>query len=197
MTAAEPKIKELNSRVAVVAVPEPIGSVADDQLAAFDVIVATLPLDLAELHRLNRICRDGGKKFYAAASHGLYGYVFCDLFKHRYSVEVKQRPDSSADKVVKWHDQEYVSLSDMLKQTLEKRLRPRELRRVSPVLPCLLGRRHVRVRSACLADILGSLSFQSQHGRVPLAVDHDTFLPLVHEQCIRLGISPIPDDSIA
>ena len=50
------------------------------------MIIAT-DLDLATLSTINASCRLCNRPFYAAGSHGLYGYIFADLISHEYVIE--------------------------------------------------------------------------------------------------------------
>ena len=52
----------------------------------FDMIIAT-DLDLAALSTINTACRFVNKPFYAAGSHGFYGFIFADLISHDYVIE--------------------------------------------------------------------------------------------------------------
>lgn len=52
----------------------------------FDMIIAT-DLDLAPLATINAACRFVNKPFYAAGSHGMYGFIFADLITHDFVVE--------------------------------------------------------------------------------------------------------------
>lgn len=54
--------------------------------ANFDVIIAT-DLDFNSTNTLNLCARLANRPFYSGASHGLYGYIFADLIKHKFVVE--------------------------------------------------------------------------------------------------------------
>ena len=56
----------------------------DDFIKSFDVVCAT-GCGMTTLKRLDRVCRDGGVKFYAGDVFGFYGYMFADLGKHEYA----------------------------------------------------------------------------------------------------------------
>ena len=53
---------------------------------SFDVIIAT-ELDLDTLSTINGCARLSSRPFYAAGTHGFYGYVFADLITHDYVIE--------------------------------------------------------------------------------------------------------------
>ncbi len=54
--------------------------------STFDIVVAT-ELDINTLSTINASCRLSNKPFYAAGSHGFYGYIFADLIQHDYVIE--------------------------------------------------------------------------------------------------------------
>ncbi len=58
-----------------------------------DGLVSDLPLQPIEIFinvahplkiRINDVCRQHQKPFYAGGSYGLLGYIFCDLLQHDY-----------------------------------------------------------------------------------------------------------------
>ena len=57
-----------------------------DFYAMFDMVIAT-DLDLLPLSTINASCRFVNKPFYAAGSHGFYGFIFADLISHDYVIE--------------------------------------------------------------------------------------------------------------
>ena len=84
--AALPQILRLNPRVALYADPNSVDSKYPDYFSSFDITIATC-LDINTLSNINASCRLNGRKFYAADTHGLYGYVFADLILHDFVVE--------------------------------------------------------------------------------------------------------------
>lgn len=52
----------------------------------FDMVIAT-DLDLVPFSMVNAACRFVNKPFYAAGSHGMYGFIFADLITHDYVIE--------------------------------------------------------------------------------------------------------------
>ncbi|KAF1362060.1 hypothetical protein EJ07DRAFT_163935 [Lizonia empirigonia] len=85
--AAAPQLQKLNPRVKV---KVHTGSILAENetsfYAQFDVIIAT-DLDFNSTNTLNLCARLANRPFYAGASHGLYGYIFADLIKHKFAVE--------------------------------------------------------------------------------------------------------------
>ena len=84
--AALPQILKLNPRVALFADPNPARSKFPEYFSSFDITIAT-NLDIDTLTAINTSCRFNGRKFYAADTHGMYGYVFADLILHDFVVE--------------------------------------------------------------------------------------------------------------
>ena len=74
----------LNPMVTVTADTASIDEKDDDFIKSFDVVCAT-GCGTTTLKRLDRVCRDGGVKFYAGDVFGFYGYMFADLGKHEYA----------------------------------------------------------------------------------------------------------------
>lgn len=84
--AALPQILKLNPRVALFADPDPVASKYPEYFSTFDITIAT-NLSIDVLTDINAACRINGRKFYAADTHGMYGYVFADLILHEFVVE--------------------------------------------------------------------------------------------------------------
>ena len=84
--AALTQIQKLNPRVSLYADQDPISSKSPEYFAAYDITIATC-LDINTLSMINASCRISNRKFYAADSHGMYGYVFADLIMHDFVIE--------------------------------------------------------------------------------------------------------------
>lgn len=84
--AAAPAVARLNPRVQVRVDAESVAAKGPGYFAAFDVVIAT-DLDPDAFNIINTATRINGKPFYAAGSHGLYGFVFSDLIEHDYVIE--------------------------------------------------------------------------------------------------------------
>lgn len=87
--AAVTQVRTLNPRVALHVDTENILSKSPEFYSLFDMVIAT-DLDLTLLSNINAACRFVGKPFYAAGSHGMYGFVFADLITHEYVIEREQ-----------------------------------------------------------------------------------------------------------
>ncbi|KAI4206082.1 MAG: hypothetical protein LQ348_001082 [Seirophora lacunosa] len=84
--AAASQVRALNPRVALSVDMENILLKPPEFYSMFDMIIAT-DLDLAPLATINAACRFVNKPFYAAGSHGMYGFIFADLITHDFVIE--------------------------------------------------------------------------------------------------------------
>ncbi|KAI9799688.1 MAG: hypothetical protein M1825_004423 [Sarcosagium campestre] len=84
--AAAPQIRKLNPRVALTVDTTDVSLKTPDFFQPFDVIIATC-LDLDILFTINAACRLWNRPFYAAGTHGFYGFIFADLISHEYVIE--------------------------------------------------------------------------------------------------------------
>ncbi|PTB41367.1 uncharacterized protein TrAFT101_010021 [Trichoderma asperellum] len=84
--AASVALRKLNPRVQVVVDPEGVKSKGPSYFANFDIIIAT-DLDPDSFNLINTATRINGKAFYAAGTHGMYGFIFSDLIEHDYVIE--------------------------------------------------------------------------------------------------------------
>ncbi|CAJ2507014.1 Uu.00g082000.m01.CDS01 [Anthostomella pinea] len=81
--AAAGQIQKLNPRVKVYPDPDSIMNKGASYFSAFDIVIAT-DLNPTLLAFINTATRLHNIQFYAAGSHGFYGYIFCDLIEHDY-----------------------------------------------------------------------------------------------------------------
>jgi ubiquitin-like 1-activating enzyme E1 A len=84
--AALSQIQKLNPRVRLNADQDAISAKPPEYFAAYDITIATC-LDIVTLSMINASCRISNRKFYAADTHGMYGYVFADLIMHDFAIE--------------------------------------------------------------------------------------------------------------
>lgn len=87
--AARPNIQKLNPRVRVHIDTEGVTTKVPSYFAAFDVVIAT-DLDPTAFNLINIATRLNKKPFYAAGTHGMYGFIFSDLIQHTYVIERDQ-----------------------------------------------------------------------------------------------------------
>ena len=110
---------------------------------------------------MNAACRVNSKPFYCAGSHGIYGYMFADLIQHAFSYErdpsnTALKPGDAETTTRTIIDVKRVDTAEKKKELVTKqeiyqplilvnsaplpdeiRTKPRRLRAVSPLLPCL------------------------------------------------------------
>ncbi|GJC95358.1 thiF family protein [Colletotrichum higginsianum] len=84
--AAAAAIQKLNPRVQVHVDAEGIKSKGTSYFSAFDIVIAT-DLDPDSLNIINTATRLHQRSFYAAGTHGMYGFIFSDLIEHDYVIE--------------------------------------------------------------------------------------------------------------
>jgi ubiquitin-like 1-activating enzyme E1 A len=84
--AALPAAQKLNPRVQVHADVEGVKSKGPSYFGSFDIVIAT-DLDPDSFNLINTATRLNGRKFYAASTHGFYGFIFSDLIEHDYVIE--------------------------------------------------------------------------------------------------------------
>ncbi|KAL8944431.1 MAG: hypothetical protein Q9216_000482 [Gyalolechia sp. 2 TL-2023] len=84
--AAVTQVRTLNPRVALHIDMENILAKPPDFYSMFNMVIAT-DLDLTLLSNINAACRFVNVPFYAAGSHGTYGFIFADLITHDYVIE--------------------------------------------------------------------------------------------------------------
>ncbi|POS78224.1 ThiF family protein [Diaporthe helianthi] len=89
--AALPQVQKLNPRVTVIADTDDVRFKGASYFALFDMVIAT---DLAPdaLNIINTATRLNMRPFYAAGTHGLYGFIFADLIEHTFSIE-REKPN--------------------------------------------------------------------------------------------------------
>ncbi|KAK0732801.1 hypothetical protein B0T21DRAFT_452341 [Apiosordaria backusii] len=83
--AASTSIQRLNPRVTVNIDTVDIRLKPPAYFSAFDIIIAT-DLDAPTLNLINTATRLNNRKFYAAGSHGMYGFLFSDLIEHDFII---------------------------------------------------------------------------------------------------------------
>jgi ubiquitin-like 1-activating enzyme E1 A len=83
--AASAAIQRLNPRVRVIVDTVDIRLKPPTFYAPFDIIIAT-DLDSQTLNLVNTATRLNNRPFYAAGSHGMYGFLFADLIEHDFVI---------------------------------------------------------------------------------------------------------------
>lgn len=84
--AASVNLQKLNPRVSVHVDAEGVKAKGPSYFASFDIVIAT-DLDPDSYNLINTATRLNGKAFYAAGTHGMYGFIFSDIIEHDYVIE--------------------------------------------------------------------------------------------------------------
>lgn len=157
--AASEALRRLNPRVAVTVDTDDIRAKGPSYFAPFSVVIAT-DLDSSTLNVINTATRLNNRPFYAAGSHGMYGFIFADLIEHDYVIERAKSNVTTAlraesrtrsviavatkkddDKVEQVTKRELYSTwllaSDVAPLPAEITSSPRRRRAVTPALSCL------------------------------------------------------------
>jgi ubiquitin-like 1-activating enzyme E1 A len=157
--AASAAIRRMNPRVTVNVDTDDIRSKGPSYFAPFDIVIAT-DLDTSTLNVINTAARLNNRPFYAAGSHGMYGFIFADLIEHDYVIErqksnintalkaetrtrsvIAVNPKKDDDKVEQVTKRELYSTwllaSDVAPLPAEITKSPRRRRAVTPIFSCL------------------------------------------------------------
>lgn len=84
-------IQKLNPRVNVIVDTDDVRLKTASYFALFDMVIAT-DLDPDALNIINTATRLNIRPFYAAGTHGLYGFIFADLIEHDFVIE-REKPN--------------------------------------------------------------------------------------------------------
>lgn len=84
-------IQKLNPRVSVLVDTDDVRLKTASYFALFNMVIAT-DLDPDALNIINTATRLNGCPFYAAGTHGLYGFIFADLIEHDFVIE-REKPN--------------------------------------------------------------------------------------------------------
>ncbi|KAF1981780.1 hypothetical protein K402DRAFT_364012 [Aulographum hederae CBS 113979] len=157
--AVLPNLQKLNPRVHLTANPSGILTLPTEFYTPFSMVIAT-DLSFPILSTINAATRITSRPFYAAASHGFYGYIFADLISHTYviersksNVETKLGPESATRSIISvstkkenktvielvTKEEKYTPLVLANSSPLPPQIQnsSRKLRQVSPLLTCL------------------------------------------------------------
>jgi len=129
------EVRRLNPRVTVTCDTSSIASKHSSFFQKFDVVIAT-ELLLSEMISINEYTRAQSMPFYAASLHGLCGIAFVDLIKHSFLVNTPpSKHDKKPDPAASQRTETYCSLTSSLSSPYGKSIKPRQARKVSPLLP--------------------------------------------------------------
>jgi len=196
--AALPQLQKLNPRVLLFNDPAPALEKLPEYFSSFDITIATgLPLEI--LSTINTACRFYNRKFYAADTHGMYGFVFADLILHNFVVE-KER-GNKATKALEFETTTRSILSVTAKRennkvveivTKQEVYSPLILANSSPLASNISKNRRARMQVTPLLSCLRALfDFQKvSGGRLPShnRADLEIFTKLAHEKHLELQL---------
>lgn len=164
----------LNPRVKLDVVAGAVDAQSDDFLGGFDCVLA-IGQPLAVLRRLNAVCRAHKRAFYAAECPGLFGFAFADLGEvHGFVVE-RELVDAATKerrKTTVALQESFVTLDTALASSFAATLRPKQRKRIEPLLPCFLA----------------LLAWRESRSDAELASFTDEFAALVAEKAAQLGL---------
>jgi ubiquitin-like 1-activating enzyme E1 A len=195
--AASEALRRLNPRVQVTVDMDEIRLKGPSYFQPFNVVIAT-DLDSSTLNVINTATRLNNRPFYAAGSHGMYGFIFADLIEHDYVLEREKsnrdtrvgaesrtrsvvavntkKEDSKVEQVTKRElYSTWLLASDVAPLPTEITSRPRARRAVTPALSCLRA----------------LWEFTQLHGRAPSQNNHNDlaqFTLLAGQKHTALGL---------
>lgn len=199
--AASRALQELNPRVKVISETRDITEILLTQPAyfqAFDITIAT-DLAITFLNDINAAARLSTRPFYAAGSHGFYGFVFADLIEHTFTITrdkgnmiTKIGPESATRSIIssttrKENDKQLEQV------TKHESYQPMILANTSPLPPSYLNnRRRLRSVTPLLPCLRALWDFERTTGRQPShsADDLRLFTTLATQKCAELQLPP-------
>ena len=204
--AALTQLQKLNPRVNLVADQDMIVSKAPEFFASFEITIAT-NLEINILSTINASCRISNRKFYAAATHGLYGYVFADLILHDFVIE--RAESNKATEIGRAENSTRMVLASSTKTENGKNIEmvtkretysPIILANTSPLPADITGNRRRRLQVTPLISCFRALfDFQTRSGgRLPALTRPDlelfTSLATVNHQELLLPAETLRSD---
>ncbi|KIW75926.1 hypothetical protein Z517_10671 [Fonsecaea pedrosoi CBS 271.37] len=196
--AALAELQKLNPRVEVYTDPHAAVTKDPEYFQNFDITIATgLIMDV--LGTINMACRMYGRKFYAADTHGMYGYVFADLIIHDFVIERQERnkPTKVGDmetstKCVTAVESKKENGKTMELITYQETYSPIQLANLSPLPARVRNTRRSRTKVTPLLSCLRALfDFQGQMGgRLPAhnRADLELFTRLANQKHLELSL---------
>lgn len=199
--AALPGLQKLNPRVELYTDPDDVKEKLPEYFHSFDITVATgLTMDV--LCNINMACRAYGRKFYAADTHGMYGFIFADLCLHDFVVEKPRsnRPTKIGEMETPTRcvtavesKSEGEAITDII--TYRETYTPLQLANLSPLPARSRNTRRSKLRVTPLLSCLRALfDFQSQSGgHLPVIqrpADLAMFTRLANQKHLELELLP-------
>ncbi|OAP61096.1 hypothetical protein AYL99_03297 [Fonsecaea erecta] len=196
--AAMAELQKLNPRVEVYTDPNAAVTKDPEYFQNFDITIATgLIMDV--LGTINMACRMYGRKFYAADTHGMYGYIFDDLVIHDFVIERQQsnKPMKVGEMETSTRCITAVELKKGNEKTMERityqeTYSPIPLANLSPLPARVRNTRRSRTKVTPLLSCLRALfDFQGQMGgRLPAhnRADLELFTRLANQKHLELSL---------
>ncbi len=169
-----------------------------EYLLPYDLVIAT-DMDFDTLAIINASCRILNKPFYAAGSHGFYGFIFADLISHDYVIEREKsniptalKAESPTRSVIAVSTKkEHGKLIEMV--TKRELYSPLLLANTSPLPQAHLSSRRRKLQIPPLLSCLRALwEFQKSSGSLPSHshADLELFTTLATEKHQELQLPP-------
>ena len=196
--AALQDLQKLNPRVEVYTDPNPAVTKDPEYFQNFDITIATgLILDV--LGNINVACRMYGRKFYAADTHGMYGYIFADLIVHDFIIEREQRNKPTKVGDIESSTKSVVAVEpkkdgEKVKEVIsyQETYSAIQLANLSPLPARVRNTRRSRMKVTPLLSCLRALfDFQGQQGgRLPAhnRADLELFTRLANQKHLELSL---------
>ncbi|KAK7690322.1 hypothetical protein QCA50_006979 [Cerrena zonata] len=149
--AAKARIESLNPLVTVETISDPTLSEGDKLnilINSADLVCVT-DWNREGLIKINDICRQFNKPFYAGGTYGLLGYIFCDLLEHQYIAPDRSAPKEAAKSIK--NTTVYAPLKTALSHKWSGLTR-RQTKELNP---------------AVVFSVLALWEYQSKNGRLP------------------------------
>lgn len=196
--SAQPELQKLNPRVNLFTDPDVVFTKLPEYFSSFDITIATNVPFLA-LQQINMMCRDFSRRFYAADTHGMFGYIFSDLIMHQFVVEEQTSNIPKKPNTMETSTRSIVAVEQKTENgkridvvTKQEIYDPLMLVNSSP-LPAqftqtVAKRRKVTPLLSCLRALFDFQNLQA--GRLPSAnrADLELFTRLVNEKHLELQL---------
>lgn len=195
--AALASLQELNPRVTIIVNTEDVRRKGATYFTMFDMIIAT-DLDPDALNVINTATRVNLRPFYAAGTHGLYGFIFADLIEHQFTVKrqksnvaTEQKPETRTRIILDVQDAEKENGRSM-ESVLKKELYSTWFLASLALLPAEFtkSKRRLKAVSPALSCLRALWEFQTENGGRTPANKNDigTFTSLAMQKHKELGL---------
>lgn len=198
--AASRSLQQLNPRVKITADARDITSILaiqSDYLQVFDIVIAT-DMPMTFMNEVNAAARLSARPFYAAGSHGFYGFVFADLIEHTFTITrdkgnitTKIGPETATRSIIssttRKENDKYIE-----QVTKHESYQPMILANTSPLPASYNNRRRLRSVTPLLPCLRALWDFERTAGRPPSHSVDDLrlFTTLATQKCAELQLPP-------